>query len=97
MPAASCGKPGHVSAHCFLLNRAAFVGERGWKVNLGGGRKVADRWSEDVSRRGYSVGEGLTSGAGGVGEEGGLRVSFVDQKELGRKAADERQVCGPCR
>ena len=41
-----------------------------------GGRKVADRWSEEVSRRGYSVGEGLTSGAGGVGEEGRLRFSL---------------------
>ena len=69
------------------------MGERGWKVSLEGGRQVADRWSEEVSRRAYSVGEGLTSGAGGVGEEGGLRFSFVDQKERGRKAADERGVC----
>ena len=48
----------------------------------------------DGVRRGYSVGGGLTSGAGGVGEEGGLRFSFVDQKEQKRKAAHERGVCG---
>lgn len=30
-----------------------------------------------------------------MGEEGGLRFSFVDQKELGRKAADEKGVCDP--
>lgn len=87
MPAANCGKPGHVSAPCFVPNRAAFVGERGWEVSLEGGRKVADRWSKEVSRRGYGVGEGLTSGVGGVGEEGGLRYSFVDQKELGRRGS----------
>lgn len=39
------------------------------------------------------MGGGLTSGAGGVGEEGGLRFSFVDQKEQRAKAAHER-VCG---
>ena len=47
----------------------------------------------DGGRRGYSVGGGLTSGAGGVGEGGGLRFSFVDQKEQRRKAAHERGVC----
>lgn len=38
------------------------------------------------------MGEGLMSGAGGVGEEGGVGFSFMDQKEQGRKAANER-VC----
>lgn len=31
------------------------------------------------------MGEGLTSGAGGVGEEGGLRFSFVDQRSREEK------------
>lgn len=57
------------------------------------GRKVADRWSEELSKRGYSVGEGLTSGAGGLGDGGGLRFSLVDQKEQGRKTADTRGAC----
>lgn len=61
---------------------------RGWEES-------SRQMEEEGSRRGYSVGEGLTSGAGGVGEEGGLRFSFVDQKELGRKAADEKGVCDP--
>lgn len=39
------------------------------------------------------MGEGLTSGAGGVGEEGGVGFSFMDQEEQGRKAANERRVC----
>lgn len=61
-----------------------------------GGRKVVNRWSEEVWRRGNRVGDGLTSGREGRGR-GGLRFSFVDQKEQGRKVADERGVWGPCR
>lgn len=33
------------------------------------------------------------SGAGGVGKEGGVGFSFMDQEEQGRKAANERRVC----
>lgn len=39
--------------------------------------------------------EQRTAGAGGGGEEGRLRFSFVDQKEQRRKAAAERGVCTP--
>ena len=62
------------------------MGEGGWKDGgLKGGRKVADRWSEDVSGRRCSVGEGLTSGAGGVGEEGWLRFP-CGSKGTGKKS-----------
>lgn len=95
-PAACCGKPGHGSALLFLLNRAAFVGERGWKVTLEGGRKVANRWSEEVWRQGYSVGEAFDVRSRRGGGRRRVEVLFSGSKGAGKRSSRWKRSVRPC-
>ena len=58
-------KPGQASALCFLPSLSQREGMEGEPARVGGASPT------DGIRKGHSVG-GLTSGAGAVGEEGGL-------------------------